>query len=95
MYETFQSARLHNLTATLWQDTKLVKLVSTLSDPRSETRSHRRIGGSYYDVCTPSIAKSYNSYILGVNKLDSYVSKKYMGHLVMVLEKYGDTYYGI
>ena len=30
MYETYQSERLSNLTATLWQDTKLVKLVSTL-----------------------------------------------------------------
>ena len=84
MYETYQSERLSNLTATLWQDTKLVKLVSTLSDPRCETRSHRRIGGSYYDVPTPSCAKNYNKFMSGVDCLDRFVSKKYMGHWVMV-----------
>ena len=76
MYETYQSERLSNLTATLWQDTKLVKLVSTLSDPRCETKSHRRIGGSYCDVPTPSCAKSYNKFMLGVDKLNRFVSKK-------------------
>ena len=81
MYETFQSERLSNLTATLWQDTKMVKLVSTLSDPTCETRSHRRIGGSYYDVPTPSCAKLYNKHMSGVDRLDRLVSKKVYGSL--------------
>ena len=74
MSETFQSDRLSNLT--LWQDTKMVKLVSTLSDPTCETRSHRRIGGSYYDVPTPSCAKLYNQHMSGIDRLDRFVSKK-------------------
>ena len=81
MYETFQSERLSNLTATLWQDTKMVKLVSTLSDPTCETRSHRRIGGSYYDVPTPSCAKLYNKNMSRVDRLDRLVSKKVYGSL--------------
>ena len=96
MYETYQSERLSNLTATLWQDTKLVKLVSTLSDPTCETRSHRRIGGSYYDVPTPQCAKKLQQiYVQAWIALTGLSAKKFMGHWVMVPEKSGDTFCGI
>ena len=71
----FQSARLSNLTITVWKDTKEVHFGSTLSDPKITTNVHRRVGCCHVQVNTPGVSVTYGHYMSGVDLLDKMVSK--------------------
>ena len=73
-YVTHQSAILSNLTCTLWQDTKDVRFLSTLSNPKSHTKVMHRVGHRYIQVTTPSCAKNYSNFMNGVDKHDKILS---------------------
>ena len=90
MYETYQSERLSNLIATLWQDTKLVKLVSTLSDPTCEG-----LGAHTMMFPLPVVQKITTKTCPAWTGSTGLSAKKFMGHWVMVPEKSGNTFCGI
>ena len=66
-HKTFQATDNPCLTATLWQDVKLVMFLSTMAKPYITTNSHRRVGRSNVLVSTPHIAKLYDNFYKGTD----------------------------
>ena len=73
-HKTFQATDNPCLTATLWQDVKLVMFLSTMAKPHITTNSHRRVGRSNVLVSTPHIAKLYTTFMKVRIFLGNYVS---------------------
>ena len=80
-HKTFQSARLSNLTISVWKDTKEVHFGSNLSDPQITTYVHRKVGCQHVQVNTPGVPVTYGCYMSDVDLLDKMVSKKYYADL--------------
>ena len=60
-----------NLTVTLWQDTKLVTMVSTLSDPTADETILRKLkDGSTITIMCPLAIRLYNIFMGGVDYND-------------------------
>ena len=78
---TFQSSRLANLTATVWQDTRDVRFLSTCNKPNVFTKCTRRVGSRRVEVTTPSSASSYHRYYGSVDSFDKILTKKLYGSL--------------
>ena len=66
-HKTFQATDNPCLTATLWQDVKLVMFLSTMAKPHITTNSHRRVGRSNVLESTPHIAKLYHNFYKGTD----------------------------
>ena len=66
-HKTFQAKGNPSLTATVWQDVKLVMFLSTMAKPHITTTSHRRVGRSNILVSTPHIAKLYHRFYKGTD----------------------------
>ena len=79
--KSFQSKRLSNLTATVWQDTKDVRFLSTLNKPGIITKCTRRVGHRWIEVTMPSATSSYGKYYSAVDHYDRLCSKKVYGNL--------------
>ena len=67
---TFQDKNNPNLTATVWKDTKVVRFLSALSDPKVITTCRRRHGPGYLEVRQPSCAHAYNRFMNGTDQFD-------------------------
>ena len=78
---TFQSKRLSNLSATVWKDTREVRLISTVNRPEIFTKCLRRVGRTRVEVNTPSCAASYARFYGAVDKFDRLCSHKVYGAL--------------
>ena len=76
---TVQSARLSNLTTTVWSDTKYVSFLSTASQPHIISKTHRRVGCRHIEVTIPAVAKQYGQFYSGVDHLDHLTSKRIYG----------------
>lgn len=60
-----------SLVATVWKDTKHVKMLSTMNHPDSTTTVNRKLhDGSTVDVSCPQCIDDYNHYMSGVDKGD-------------------------
>ena len=68
--QTWQDRNCPNLTCTVWMDTKLVRFISTCSNPRTIAVGQRRIGGEPTNVTMPIVAKQYGKYMGGTDKHD-------------------------
>ena len=69
-HKTFQAKGNPSLTATVWQDVKLVMFLSTMAKPHITTTSHRRVGCSNILVSTPHIVKLYHKFYKGTDFFD-------------------------
>ena len=69
-FAVFQDKNNPSLTTCIWKDTKLVRFLSTLSQPALTTHCMRRIGGSYVRVDQPHAAHQYNKNMAGTDKFD-------------------------
>ena len=78
---TLQSARLSNLTVSLWSDTKYCRFLSTLNRPDIQTTCSRRVGNRRIEVTTPSSAASYGRYMGACDKFDRLCSHRVYGAL--------------
>ena len=79
--KSFPSKRLSNLTATVWQDMKDVRFLSTLNKPGIITKCTRRVGHRRIEVTMPSAASSYGKYYSAVDSYDRLCGKKVYGNL--------------
>ena len=78
---TFQSSRLANLTATVWQDTRDARFLSTCNKLNVFTKCTRRVGSRRVEVTTPSSASSYHRYYGSVDSFDKILTKRLYGSL--------------
>ena len=78
---TFQSARLSNLTTTIWSDTRFVRFLSTLNRPDIETKCVRLVGSRRIEVTQPASACSYGKNYSAVDKFDRLCSHRVYGSL--------------
>ena len=69
-FAIFQDQNNPQMTASVWKDTKLVRFLSTLSQPEITTQCMRRVGGSYLRVQQPHAAHQYNQHMAGTDKFD-------------------------
>ena len=59
-----------NLVATVWQDNRNVRLVSTNLNPRYVVNTDRRLGHNVIQVNQPQTIQPYNRYMNGVDHHD-------------------------
>ena len=78
---TFQSAKLSNLTTTIWADTRFVRFLSTVNRPDIETKCLRRVGSRRIEVTQPASAFSYGKNYSAVDKFDRLCSHRVYGAL--------------
>ena len=65
-YKSYQDGS-SNLMATVWQDNRIVRLVSTNSNPRNVVHTVRRLGHNVIQVNQPQYIQLYNRYMNGVD----------------------------
>lgn len=58
------------LTVCVWKDTKVVRFLSTLSNPSVSIQCHRRSGAHHLHVTQPQCAAQYNKNMAGTDKFD-------------------------
>ena len=67
----YQDLTTPNMTVCAWQDTKLVRFLSTLSQPDIVVNTPRRVGRNYMNVPIPSSGSQYNLHMAGCDIADS------------------------
>ena len=77
-----------NLVATVWQDNRIVRLVSTNSNPRNVVHTDRRLDHNVIQVHQPQNIQLYNRYMNGVDCLDQMHMKYDVGHFSVKAWKY-------
>ena len=76
-HRSFQSASLNALSVVIWCDTKIVRFLSSLSDPAVVTTATRRVRSTHVRVNMPQAAAQYSRNYGGVDRFDALRSKKY------------------
>jgi len=70
-YIPYQDSETPNMTVCIWQDTKLVRFLATLAQPRTAFLTARRVGPTMINIPQPAAARSYNDHMQGVDVADS------------------------
>ena len=65
-YKSYQHGS-SNLVATVWQDNRIVRLVSTNLNPSNVVHTDRRLGHNVIQVNHPQDIQLYNSYMNSVD----------------------------
>ena len=78
-YKSYQDGS-SNLVATVWQDNRIVRLVSTNSNPRNVVHTDRRLGHNVIQVNQPQNIQLYNRYMNGIDHYDQMCMKYDVGH---------------
>ena len=85
-YKSYQDGS-SNLVATVWQDNRIVRLVSINSNPRN-VHTDRRLGHNVIQVNQPQNIQLYNRYMNGVDHHDQMCMKYDVGHFSVKAWKY-------
>ena len=85
-YKSYQDGS-SNLVATVWQDNRIVRLVSTNSYPRN-VHTGRRLGHNVIQVNQPQNIQLYNRYMNVVDCHDQLCIKYDVGHFSVKAWKY-------
>ena len=83
-YKSYQDGK-SNLVATVWQDNKIVRLVSTNSNPRNVVHTDRRLGHNVIQVNQP---QNIQLYMNGEDHHDQMCMKYDVGHFSVKPQKY-------
>ena len=67
---TWQDSLCPQLTCTLWEDTKVVRFLSTATNPNTVSTGVRRISGVHTEVNMPAVAKEYGRFMGGTDRHD-------------------------
>ena len=86
-YKSYQDGS-SNLMATVWQDNRIVRLVSTNSNPRNVVHTHRRLDPDVIEVNQPRNIQLYNRYMTGLDCHDQIHMKYDVGHFSVKAWKY-------
>ena len=86
-YKSYQDGN-SNLVATVWQDNRIVILVSTNSNPRNVVHTDRRLGHNVIQVNQPQNIQLYNRYMNGVDHHDQTCMKYDVGYFSVKAWKY-------
>ena len=92
-YKSYQDCS-SNLVATVWQDNRIVRLVSTNSKPRNVVHTDRRLGHDVIQLNQPQNIQLYNRYINGVDHQGQMCMKYGIGHFSVKAWKYIFWYFG-
>ena len=82
-----------NLVATVWQDSRIVRLVSTNSNPRNDVHTDRRLGHKVIQVNQSQNIQLYNRYMNGVDCHDQMCMKYDVGYFSVKAWKYILSYF--
>ena len=77
-----------SLVATVWQDSRIARLVSTNLKPRNVVHADRRLGHNVIQVNQPQKFQMYNRYMSGVDCHDQMCMKCDVGHFSVKAWKY-------
>ena len=86
-HKTFQLGNT-NLVATLWQDNKQVRVLSTNSRPDVIVVANRQMGRDYVQIDQPKNVSKYNKYMNGVDRHDQLRMQYDIGHFAKKAWKY-------
>lgn len=84
----YQDKKEPNLTCCIWQDTKIVRFLSTVSKPTLFPKCVRRSGRTYLSVEQPHAAFCYNKHMAGTDKFDQKRGTYQVGRAAKKLHKY-------
>ena len=86
-YKSYQDGS-SNLVATVWQDNRVVRLITTDSNPRNVVHRDRRLGHNAIQVNQPQNIQLFNRYMNGVDHHDQMCMKYYVGHFSVKAWRY-------
>ena len=87
-FVSFQDSKNRNLTATAWNDTKMVRFASTLSRPEIAGQCMRRSGAQTLILPRPHLAQQYGDHMGGVDICDQLRAKYKVGRFTKKNWKY-------